>query len=67
MDPLKHKQYTGVDNSLILENIAKLAGEAKELIVRVPTVPGVNAPELEGYQGCGNLYGLPLHQFLQVL
>ena len=73
MDPLKHKQYTGVDNSLIFENIAKLAKEAKELIIRVPTVPGVNANEKDiediakfaAKIGAKELHLLPYHRLGQ--
>lgn len=42
LDPDKHKKFTGVDNQLILDNIALLASLGKEVIVRVPVVPGVN-------------------------
>lgn len=73
MDPLKHKQFTGVDNSLILENIAKLAKEANELIIRVPTVPGVNANEKDiediakfaSQIGAKELHLLPYHRLGQ--
>ncbi len=46
MDPGKHELYTGVDNNLILENLDRAIDAGKEVIVRVPLVPGVNdAPE----------------------
>lgn len=41
-DPAKHKEFTGVSNELILENARKIAGEAKQLIIRVPVIPGFN-------------------------
>jgi pyruvate formate lyase activating enzyme len=41
-NPERHQQYTGVDNSRILENIAMLAQAGKEVIIRVPIVPGFN-------------------------
>ena len=42
MDPEKHREYTGVDNSLILANAKSLAESGVELIIRTPVVPGVN-------------------------
>ena len=42
MDPVRHKQATGVDNGLILENLLSAADSGRELIVRIPIVPGVN-------------------------
>lgn len=38
----KHKEFTGKDNELILENAVKIAQLAKKCIVRVPTIPGFN-------------------------
>ncbi|MEI7492305.1 MAG: glycyl-radical enzyme activating protein [Bacteroidota bacterium] len=37
-----HLKYTGGANKLILENLKKLAGLGKKIIVRVPVVPGIN-------------------------
>jgi pyruvate formate lyase activating enzyme len=37
-----HQQVTGVDNSLILSNLRRLAAHPVEVIVRVPLIPGVN-------------------------
>jgi len=45
MDPKKHKEYTGVSNSLILENLEKLSKLGKEIIIRVPVIPGYNDSE----------------------
>lgn len=42
MDTNRHRQMTGVDNSLILENAAKVAGLGKKVIYRVPVIPGYN-------------------------
>ena len=38
----KHREFTGKDNSLILENAQKIAAKAKKCIVRVPTIPTFN-------------------------
>ena len=42
MDPEKHRQYTGMGNDLILENLKRLAERKSAVVVRVPVVPGVN-------------------------
>lgn len=42
MDPVIHKEYTGQSNGLILENLEKLAALDRELILRIPVIPGVN-------------------------
>lgn len=41
-DPQEHKQFTGVDNKLILRNLEMLIRTGKKVIVRIPVVPGVN-------------------------
>lgn len=45
--PERHKKWTGVDNSLIIDNIRKLSQIGKNIIVRVPLIPGVNDDEEE--------------------
>ena len=45
LDPIRHKQLTGVDNSLILANAARLAASHVKLVVRVPLIPGQNDDE----------------------
>ena len=42
LDNKKHKQYTGVGNDLILENLKKLLQSKKEIWVRIPIIPAVN-------------------------
>jgi pyruvate formate lyase activating enzyme len=42
MDPQIHKEYTGVDNSLILENIRYLAQAGANIKIRIPVIPGFN-------------------------
>lgn len=44
MNPQKHKELTGVDNSLILENIRQMASSDLDLfpVIRMPVVPGCN-------------------------
>ena len=42
MDSALHREYTGVDNGLILQNLQRLAQLDRELILRIPVIPGVN-------------------------
>jgi pyruvate formate lyase activating enzyme len=42
MDPAKHKEFTGVDNRLILENARMIAAMGKPMIIRAPLIPGHN-------------------------
>ncbi|MEI6289843.1 MAG: glycyl-radical enzyme activating protein [Chloroflexota bacterium] len=52
IDPVLHKKFTGEDNSLILENLKRLAKTGKPLIVRRPVIPGYN-DNLESIQSLG--------------
>lgn len=45
MDPVKHREYTGIGNELILNNIAKTVESGKPLIIRIPVVPDHNNGE----------------------
>ncbi len=42
MDGAKHREYIGRDNTLILENAARLGQSGVPIIVRTPVVPGFN-------------------------
>jgi len=43
MDPLLHKRYTGKSNRLILENFKKLLDLGKNVLPRIPLIPGYTA------------------------
>ena len=45
MDPEKHRLYTGVDNTLILENLKTLTESGAKVAIRIPFIPGVNDDE----------------------
>ena len=47
MDPRRHKEGTGMDNRLILDNILRLRAEFAELplTIRCPVIPGFNDSE----------------------
>jgi len=42
VDSALHQKMTGAGNERILENLRRLAGRAKQLIVRTPEIPGIN-------------------------
>jgi pyruvate formate lyase activating enzyme len=42
MNSKKHKQYTGVGNEMILQNLSNLAKFEKKIVIRVPVIPGYN-------------------------
>jgi pyruvate formate lyase activating enzyme len=42
MDADKHRQYTGVDNRLILDNLAALSQNGSPVRVRIPLIAGIN-------------------------
>ena len=41
-DPARHREYTGADNALILENLRKLDGAGAKTVLRCPVSPGLN-------------------------
>lgn len=42
MDPARHRELTGVSNTLILENASRLAASGTPVDFRMPLIPGVN-------------------------
>ena len=53
-DSEKHKEFTGVDNKIILENLCKLNQLQKDIILRCPIIPGYN-DRTEHYDKIGEL------------
>jgi pyruvate formate lyase activating enzyme len=45
MDEVLHKQYTGVSNEIILQNLKQLSNLGKRIWIRIPIVPGINDAE----------------------
>lgn len=46
VDSALHRRYTGVDNALILQNIAYLKASKKQFVFRMPMIPGItDTPE----------------------
>ncbi|WP_091232983.1 glycyl-radical enzyme activating protein [Anaerobium acetethylicum] len=74
VDSAKHEAYTGLPNSLILENARKIAESGQNLVIRVPVIPGFNhTPEeirkiaefAASLPGVEELHLLPYHRFGQ--
>jgi pyruvate formate lyase activating enzyme len=55
-DSAKHREFVGVENTIILENIRYLAQKGKPIIIRVPVVPGFN-DQPETIEAIGKLVG----------
>jgi len=70
-DSAKHKQGTGVDNGLILRNLRAALQAGKDVLPRIPVIPGFNdgPADAEGFAhllaglGLGRVQLLPFHQF----
>ena len=41
-DPVKHREFTGVDNRLIRENLKYLSDTGHRIVLRLPFIPGYN-------------------------
>ncbi|MBQ3482649.1 MAG: glycyl-radical enzyme activating protein [Clostridia bacterium] len=74
MDSEKHRQFCGKPNDVILENARYIAQNAKNLVIRVPTVPTFNASAEEiaaiarfadSLPRVGELHLLPYHRLGQ--
>ena len=42
MDPVRHKEFVGVHNDLILGNAKKISSKLIPMVVRIPIIPGYN-------------------------
>ena len=58
-DPEKHREFTGCDNRLIIENIRTLSLLHNNVILRVPMIPTVNDTEkdLDGFANVIQTFG----------
>jgi pyruvate formate lyase activating enzyme len=41
MNDIKHVEYTGVSNEIILQNLKTIIKEGKEIQIRLPVIPGI--------------------------
>ncbi len=71
-DPARHKEYTGVDNAKILQNLALLNRLQKKMILRCPIIPDFNDREdhfeaiaalAEKFEGIQKVQIEPYHSF----
>jgi pyruvate formate lyase activating enzyme len=42
MDAARHREFTGVSNELILQNLQALSLRGHDIVLRVPIIPGIN-------------------------
>ena len=73
MDPRKHAEWCGRENTLMVENARKIAASGRtQLIIRVPVIPGFNDTEKEltdiagfaaSLPGVNEINILPYHNF----
>lgn len=54
MNAAKHQEVTGVSNELILNNLRLLDRLGKQIVLRLPIIPGINNEE-EHFRGVGEL------------
>ena len=55
-DPELHKEYTGFDNKIILENLKALSDAGSKIILRCPIIPGFN-DRAEHFKGISEISG----------
>jgi pyruvate formate lyase activating enzyme len=67
MDDAGHRKYCGAPNDLILENLRRLSSEGREIIVRVPLVPGITDGEANLEAIASFLASLPAHHPIDIL
>ena len=60
IDPALHKRNTGVDNGLILANASRQKESVKEVVFRMPYIPGYNDGELEAIKDFAGAFPLQL-------
>lgn len=58
IDEAKHIKYTGVDNRLIKDNLRFLISKQKNIIIRIPVIPGVNDSQEDIEDFCNFLNSL---------
>ncbi len=62
-----HKKYTGVENTLILNNLKKLADSETNIVIRIPLVDGFNDNTAYFKQVAEFIYNLPGTQRVEIL
>ena len=54
IDPELHRRYTGVNNQMILDNLAILKKSGRQFVIRMPMIPGINDNQAH-YKGVADL------------
>ncbi len=67
MDDARHRQFTGVSNALILENLQRLSALGHALLIRIPVIPGVNADDESIHQLGAFIASLPQVRGVELL
>ena len=71
MNPVKHKQRTGVSNKLILSNLKKLSRSSVPIVIRLPLIPQFNLDQdnitqtarfISGLDSVREVNLIPFHQ-----
>lgn len=62
MNSARHREYTGVSNELILQNLKKVIQRRKEVIIRLPIIPGYNDSESNIRQTASYLRSLDVNK-----
>ena len=71
MDAAKHERFVGTSNELILKNLEMIAEQNREVLVRIPLIPGINDTDKNLQESAEFLKGLgieeveviPYHEF----
>jgi len=54
IDPIRHKELVGADNTLIIKNLTMLSDAGATIVLRIPVIPGAN-DSFERFSGVGQL------------
>jgi len=63
----RHRQFTGISNSLILTNLQELSERGHPILLRMPIIPGVNDDEVNIRQTGEFVASLPRSHSLELL
>ncbi len=67
MDAEAHRQFTGVPNEVILENLRMLSASGASVTVRIPLIPGVNDSEENIRASCAFIASLDAVRDVHIL
>ena len=75
LDPETHKKATGVDNGIILENLKRRNDTGKDIIIRLPLIPGYTdsfenikqeVELLSGMESVKRIDLIPFHKYAEI-